>query len=208
MLITPICPKMMAKPNPMSSNTAKRLRPAKPCINPMLSNSEKFISKTPGTRAWTCATALTRLVVVGKQCDAAEPIPKQGFNLVDLDEARAVHRQRRDRCATLAGSLQHLDDARMFGRRGSHRTSGEHRTERQIVRLGGARSEDEATVFCTELCLKQPSYPVNLGSCSLSLLMDATRVCCRTRQPRSKPVSELRAKGRVGVVVEVEPHRT
>src|SRR2546427_1580477 len=43
MLMTPICPKMIARPSPMSSSTANRLKPAKPCIRPMFSSSEKLM---------------------------------------------------------------------------------------------------------------------------------------------------------------------
>src|SRR5512133_416106 len=48
MLMTPIWPKMMASPKPISSSTANRLRPAKPCINPILSISEKVMWLAPG----------------------------------------------------------------------------------------------------------------------------------------------------------------
>src|SRR5450830_1047835 len=46
MLITPICPKMIARPSPISS-TANRLMPAKPCMRPMLSISAKVMARTP-----------------------------------------------------------------------------------------------------------------------------------------------------------------
>src|SRR4051812_35774070 len=48
MLMTPICPKMMASPRPISSSTENRLRPAKPCIRPMLSISENVMRVLQG----------------------------------------------------------------------------------------------------------------------------------------------------------------
>src|SRR3954464_4438347 len=54
MLITPIWPKMMASPNPMSSSTANRLRPAKPCIRPMFSISERDMRGSGGRRGREC----------------------------------------------------------------------------------------------------------------------------------------------------------
>src|SRR3989344_1377496 len=52
MLITPICPKMMARPSPMSSSTANRLRPAKPCIRPMFIISEKVMLQLLRGQRW------------------------------------------------------------------------------------------------------------------------------------------------------------
>src|SRR4051812_5370712 len=49
MLMTPIWPKMIASPRPISRSTANRLRPAKPCIRPMLSMSEKVMAMSGGS---------------------------------------------------------------------------------------------------------------------------------------------------------------
>src|SRR5471032_1183474 len=64
MLITPICPKITARPSPINSNTLKRLRPAKPCISVMfrISVADMADSLVAMCRAWrtnSCAMRTT-----------------------------------------------------------------------------------------------------------------------------------------------------
>src|SRR6266568_2299192 len=64
MLMTPIWPKMIASPSPISSSTANRLSPAKPCIRPMFSSSEKLMG---GLRVGNGRRVRRSLVALGER---------------------------------------------------------------------------------------------------------------------------------------------
>src|SRR6478752_1723565 len=62
MLITPIWPKMIARPSPISRSTENRLRPAKPCITPMF-----IISDTDMLTSWGWTGRDCLLVALGER---------------------------------------------------------------------------------------------------------------------------------------------